>query len=187
MKNIIIKKVKKGFSMIELLFVMVALAALTAIAIPSMSSGTDSAKFISTTTDAKNLINLLYAEQSKTGDLSQVISVSADNCESRLLTGTTCFKDNNNDGFADSKLLTGAEIALSKDNEIALDLLNCADFGGIGTGFLIGIVNTKTGGVTEVAGDSTFIQKGIEYNSCTDSKFKEIGMSTNDLTGESGK
>jgi prepilin-type N-terminal cleavage/methylation domain-containing protein len=38
--------IKKGFSMVELLFVMVVLAALAAIAIPNMSSGANSAALI---------------------------------------------------------------------------------------------------------------------------------------------
>ncbi len=53
---------KKGFSMIELLFVMVILASLAAIAIPSMSSGTESATLTSMRSDAKNMINAINAE-----------------------------------------------------------------------------------------------------------------------------
>ena len=51
--------IKKGFSMVELLFVMVILAALAAIAIPNMSSGTDSANRTAMRSDLTNALNLI--------------------------------------------------------------------------------------------------------------------------------
>ena len=45
--------------MVELLFVMVILAALAAIAIPNMSSGTDSANRTAMRSDLTNALNLI--------------------------------------------------------------------------------------------------------------------------------
>ena len=50
------RNMKKGFSMIELLFAMIIMAALAAIAIPSLSSGTGSAKMSSMKSDARNAV-----------------------------------------------------------------------------------------------------------------------------------
>jgi len=54
---------KKGFSMIELLFVMIIVSVLSVIAIPTFSS--DSAKMTSMKSDAKNTISVIKNEQSK--------------------------------------------------------------------------------------------------------------------------
>lgn len=169
--------IKKGFSMVELLFVMVVLAALAAIAIPNMSSGANSAALVSVQSDSKNLMSLILSEYSKTGDLSQVIPTQTEACESKLLEGTTCFKDLNADGISETKLLTGAKVALSKDNEAVAELRNCEDTGGSGMGFFVSIVNVKSGEVVEDNGQNLFKQDGYEYNSCTDSTLKQVGMS----------
>ena len=54
---------KKGFSMIELLFVMIIVAVIIAIAIPTFSS--DSAKMTSMKSDAVNTVNTIKNEQNK--------------------------------------------------------------------------------------------------------------------------
>ncbi len=169
--------IRKGFSMVELLFVMVILAALAAIAIPNMSSGADSAKLISVQSDTKNIISLIVAEYAKTGDLTQVIPVPTDSCESKLMEGTTCLKDSNNDGVAEMTLLTGAKVSLSQDNELGVEVVNCEDHGGTGKGFFVSIVNTKSGEVVNDGGSKLFKQNGYEYNSCRDSSLKMVGMS----------
>jgi len=62
MKRNMKRNMRKGFSMIELLFVMVIMAALSAIAIPALSGGEKSAKITSLTSDSKNMINFLENE-----------------------------------------------------------------------------------------------------------------------------
>lgn len=53
---------KKAFSLIELLFVMVILSSLAAIALPNMKSSEDSAALTAMKTDAKNIIHFLYSQ-----------------------------------------------------------------------------------------------------------------------------
>jgi len=50
------KKVKSGFSMVELLFVMAVMAALAAIAIPKLSGASDSAKATALRSDARTFV-----------------------------------------------------------------------------------------------------------------------------------
>ena len=57
------KKIKTGFSMVELLFVMAVMAALAAIAIPNLSGGQDAATATALKSDAKNFINTVNAEK----------------------------------------------------------------------------------------------------------------------------
>lgn len=169
--------IRKGFSMVELLFVMVILAALAAIAIPNMSSGANSAAMVSMQSDSKNLISLILSEYAKTGDLTQVIPAQTESCESKLLEGTTCFKDSNNDGTSETELLTGAKVVLSQDNEAIAELRNCEAVGGSGMGFFVSVVNVKSGEVVEDNGGKLFKQSGYEFNSCRDSTLKQVGMS----------
>jgi prepilin-type N-terminal cleavage/methylation domain-containing protein len=171
MKNLI----RKGFSMIELLFVMVILSSLAAIAIPSMSSGTESARMTSMSNDTRSIINIIISEYSKTGDYTKVISTPTATCESKMFEGSTCFKDTNNNGFANEKLLTGAEIPLSPDNEVVIEFRNCADEGAglAGQGFLVSIANTKGGETISDSGQQMLKENGFEYNSCTDGKIRK--------------
>jgi len=57
------KKIKTGFSMVELLFVMAVMAGLAAIAIPNLASSGDSARFTSMKSDTLNLIAVVEAEK----------------------------------------------------------------------------------------------------------------------------
>lgn len=61
-KNTQTKLVKKGFSMIELLFVMGIIGALAAIAIPNLEKSGDSATFTALKSDARNFINTVQTE-----------------------------------------------------------------------------------------------------------------------------
>jgi prepilin-type N-terminal cleavage/methylation domain-containing protein len=51
------KKIRNGFSMVELLFVMLIMAGLAAIAIPNLSAGEKSSVITSMTSDTKNMIS----------------------------------------------------------------------------------------------------------------------------------
>ena len=56
------RNMRKGFSMIEMLFVMVIMAGLAAIAIPAMSDSDESTKLASMKEDARNTINFVNQE-----------------------------------------------------------------------------------------------------------------------------
>jgi len=107
------KKIKNGFSMVELLFVMAIMAALAAIAIPSLSSGSDSATLTSMKSDAQNTISTLQATYVDTMDYSKIIPEDY----------TDVIDDpDDNDGFADDEIGENGDIkvALSKGNKITL-------------------------------------------------------------------
>ena len=70
------KKVKSGFSMVELLFVMAVMAALAAIAIPSLSGGSDSAKVTALKSDARTFVTTTVPAEALLND-NQVIIASA--------------------------------------------------------------------------------------------------------------
>ncbi len=91
------KNFKKAFSMIELLFVMVILAALAAIAIPNMSSGTEAATLTAMKSDAKNMFNEVLAIKAKSRDelnsnvLGEGIGIDTNVSDNRYNTTTGIF------------------------------------------------------------------------------------------------
>lgn len=139
------KIVKNGFSMIELLFVMVILAALAAIAIPSMSSGTDSANLTGMKSDARNLQTLLVSKYINSQDFTEVITAGD-------------YVDADNDGFADTTLADGTKLPITKGNTITLGLADCNGNGTNEDGYTISVANDSYKAAT------------IEFNSCTDGK-----------------
>ncbi|MCT7632112.1 type II secretion system protein [Aliarcobacter butzleri] len=146
------KLVKKGFSMIELLFVMVILAALAAIAIPSMSSGTESATITSMTSDVRNAMTTMQAKYVDKQDYSEIIV----NEITDVAAGT--------DGFATVTLVDGAKIPLSKGNLITITA-NTAAAGtctAAGQGFEITVSNPTIAGKTVV------------FDSCNDSRVHTV-------------
>ena len=147
------KMVKKGFSMIELLFVMVILAALAAIAIPSMSSGTESATLTSMRSDMKNIMALLQSKYVDTQDYSVIIGSEIKAAEA------------NDSGFAsdplvNSKTSESTNIPLSQGNSVTITANTAAEGSctAAGQGFEISISNTNVPGKT------------TKFNSCTDGK-----------------
>ncbi|MCT7596079.1 type II secretion system protein [Aliarcobacter butzleri] len=146
------KLVKKGFSMIELLFVMVILAALAAIAIPSMSSGTESATLTSMTSDVRNAMTTMQAKYVDKQDYSEIVV----NEITDVGAGT--------DGFATVALVDGAKIPLSKGNLITITA-NAAAAGtctAAGQGFEITVSNPTISGKTVV------------FDSCNDSRVHTV-------------
>lgn len=104
------KKIKSGFSMVELLFVMAVMAALAAIAIPSMSASSDSAALTSMKSDAKHTIADLQAGYVDNQDYSLVVTGSA-------------FTDSDGDGKSDAvatNAVNGKTISVSKNNTITI-------------------------------------------------------------------
>ncbi len=143
--------VKKGFSMIELLFVMVILAALAAIAIPSMSSGTESATLTSMRSDMKNIMALLQSKYVDKQDYALVVPTAI----TTAAAGT--------DGFATGVTLAdNAKIPLSAGNVLTITA-NSAAAGtctAAGQGFEITITNPNVAG------------KSAVFNSCTSGKIQ---------------
>ena len=138
------KMVKKGFSMIELLFVMVILAALTAIAIPSMSSGTESAALTSMKSDMNNIITLLQSKYVDKQDYALVVPTNFENKVANDKTGLYVSGD--------------LKIPITRGNAVSI-----YSTGGIGSctaagqGFSIVISNPN-------------VPKFVTFNSCTDGK-----------------
>jgi prepilin-type N-terminal cleavage/methylation domain-containing protein len=143
------KMIKKGFSMIELLFVMVILASLAAIAIPSMSSGTDSASLTSMKSDARNVQSLLVSKFISDQDYTKVITAGS-------------YSDANDDGFADTTLIDGTKIPLTKGNTITLTTEDCNGNGTNEDGYSISISN------------ASYKANTVNYNSCTDGKIQLV-------------
>lgn len=142
------KMVRKGFSMIELLFVMVILASLAAIAIPSMSSGTDSAALTSMRSDARNIIALVQSKYIDTQDYKKVLN------------DTTAFSAYAEEsGFSENTLVDNTQIPLSKNNSVDIIPLLCN-----GTG--------DYNGFEIIVRNSEYTEKFISYNSCVDGKIQ---------------
>jgi len=101
------KLAKKGFSMIELLFVMVIIATLSAIAIPSFKS--DASILTSMKSDARNVI-------------TQVQTTYVENQNYTDAAGT--YTDEDEDGFAQD-LMNDQNVAVSKGNTIFVTAIDC--------------------------------------------------------------
>jgi len=92
--------------MIELLFAMIIMATLTAIAIPSLEGSNDAAIVTSMRNDAANAINSMNNGFSLTQDYTLVSQE-----------GKTEYTDSNNDGIADTDLLTGGKIFVTGSSD----------------------------------------------------------------------
>lgn len=112
------KKIKKALSMIELLFVMLILAALTAIAIPSMSENEKSVKQIALMTDLKEANKMVVQEFMNNQTFSGAVGV---------------YVDSDNNGLADTNM-NGTPFHISQGNTITITLESCATSG---TGYKI--------------------------------------------------
>ena len=100
------KKVRSGFTMVELLFVMAVLAALAAIAIPQLKGGTDSAALTSMQSDTRNFIT----------------DVNTYFAQNQALPAADSFSDGtNNDGLSETNL-GDSPVPISKNNTIEYSL-----------------------------------------------------------------
>ena len=121
---------KKGFSMIELLFVMVILAALAAIAIPNMSDSSRATAITSMNSDMQNVINLVN---------QQLIKSQSFNYESiQQINGSPVFIGGDSiNGFAEDSFPDGTKIPLTKDNSLSV----FTESGEFCNGYVINIFN----------------------------------------------
>jgi len=144
------KKIKNGFSMVELLFVMAIMAALAAIAIPSLSAGSDSATLTSMKSDAQNTITTLQSAYVDTQDYTQVSPAAQ-----------TDYEDTTGDGFADTNTLTsGQNLALSKGNVVTITTGTVDQNGNASNDcFTISVANPK-------------LAKTVDFDSCNDGKIQ---------------
>ena len=97
------KKKKKGFSMIELLFVMVIIATLSAVAIPSFKS--EASTLTSMKSDARNTIAFLENIKVINGDYSIIIDDS--------------YQDTTGNGLSDNSI-GNESIPLSPGNRMSI-------------------------------------------------------------------
>jgi len=121
------KSRKRAFSLIELLFVMIILAALSGIAIPLMQSSEQAAIKSSMTSDLRNMVSLSQIDFIETHDYS---------------TAAGTFIDTNNDGRAE-ELMNGKNINISEGNKITIVNKDCDGNGDDNDGIIITVENDK--------------------------------------------
>jgi len=142
------RTMKKGFSMIELLFAMIIMAALAAIAIPSLSSGTDSATYTSMKSDAQAAYSAAQASYTDALNFDQATGDFTDTDDNGIAdTGGT-----NDDGKIGENALT-----VSKSNTISLVPQDCSG-DGVNDGIEVTVTNDN-------------VDKEIYFDSCNDGKF----------------
>ncbi len=147
---------KKGFSIIELLFVMVLISSISAIAVQKMNNQ-DNTIILGLSADAKNIIHVL---QSKNVEHTNFATVLPSNISG----------EGNENGFI--YLVDGSALSLTKGNRI--DYLNSE--GNIGS------CNLSNQGFYFILSNSKLPNKYIAFNSCFDNKLKITEISEQDLT-----
>ena len=141
-KNTINKKMRSGFTMVELLFVMAVLAALAAIAIPQLKGGTESATVTSMRSDARNAITTAQAYYAT----NEVMPNNGDFTDP----GGNGFSEKGLDGQAEG--VSAYKLPISKDNTVKIRKVS-------DTCYTLEVSNTNT-------------PKLITYDSCADGKIK---------------
>ena len=102
-------KMRKGFTLVELLFVMAIIGILVGISISKIQSGKDSASLISLKSDARNMIAAQEAYASENGEYTQI--------------SKTC----NNTHEGQQKEVNGLPFNLSKWNCLEVLLPTCSN------------------------------------------------------------
>ena len=141
------KKIKTGFSMVELLFVMAVMAALAAIAIPSMSASKDSAILTSMKSDTRNAISAMQAAYVDEQDYTSIAKVN------------TAYKDSNDDGKTQELVSKGIKLSVSEGNTITFSTVSADKFVvKVTNGTLNGktiVFDTETGKIKTTSGNGS--------------------------------
>jgi len=142
--------IKKGFTLVELLFVMAIISILAGFAIANLNDSTEVAILTSMKSDARNAILAQQQFISKTGNYVKI------NCKEGV--------DDTN-GICEK---TGFKTAISKGNNLSINTFNCTPLQGGGKGYRIGVSNPKYKNV----------ERGVEYKKCTGGRIEEVSFIT---------